>query len=177
MSTGLTSVREYHRLIEAGVLDEDDHVELIEGRIVEMTPQSEPHAQVITRLNRVLTRALPDDYEVRPQLPLTFDTSEPEPDLAVVDARHSADEHPRTAFLVIEVGVTSVVRDVGTKKRIYARADVKEYWTIDVSARTVTVHRHPDGDDYRSVSTHTADHVVSARSVPDVTVAVSSLFD
>src|SRR5690242_19068453 len=77
--------REYHQLIEAGVLGEDDHVELLEGVIVSMTPQRRRHARVISTLNAWLVPALGGDYRVRVQLPLTLsESSEPEPDVAVV---------------------------------------------------------------------------------------------
>ena len=82
------SVDEYHRMIEAGILGEDEKVQLIDGALGQMTPQGRPHAFAIQRLNRLLLRALGDDYEVLTQLPLTLGgDSEPEPDLAVVRAR------------------------------------------------------------------------------------------
>ena len=100
------TVDEYHCMIEAGILGEDEHVQLLSGTLVAMTPQGRPHARVVQRLNRLLVRAIGDDLEVLTQLPLTLlDESEPEPDLAVVRAEdaQSAEHHPRTAVLVIEV--------------------------------------------------------------------------
>ena len=98
---------EYHRLIEAGTLGEDDHVQLIAGAVVAMTPQGPAHALVIQNLTRLVAQGLAADLALRPQLPLTLpDDSEPEPDLAVVrlaDAR-SREHHPRTALLVVVPG-------------------------------------------------------------------------
>jgi hypothetical protein len=60
------TVNEYHRMIEAGILGEDEHVQLIAGTMVAMTPQGSPHALVIQRLNRLLVRAVDDHLMVRP---------------------------------------------------------------------------------------------------------------
>jgi Uma2 family endonuclease len=109
------TVAEYHRQIDAGRLGEDDRVELLEGEIVEMSPQDKPHAWALARLNRILTRAVGDAYVVRPQLPLTFSDSEPEPDLAVVRAEDEAGatRHPATALLVVDPG-SGTYRDIRT---------------------------------------------------------------
>lgn len=113
---------EYHRIVEAGILGEDEHVELIDGMLVAMTPQGRAHARVIQRLTRLLVRTLGDDLEVLPQLPLTLpDDSEPEPDLAVVRAEdaQSGEHHPRTALLVIEVAGDSLRLDRGSKAALF----------------------------------------------------------
>lgn len=84
-------------MIDAGILDESEHVQLVDGLLVAMTPQGTPHAYAIQRLTTLLIRALGDEYAVRPQLPLTLGRdSEPEPDLAVVGADDARSrEHPR----------------------------------------------------------------------------------
>jgi Uma2 family endonuclease len=85
------NVEEFHRMIEAGILGEDESVQLIEGMLVTMTPQGRPHAYAIQELTRLLVRALGDDVKVLTQLPLTLeDESEPEPDLAVVPTEEAA---------------------------------------------------------------------------------------
>jgi len=119
------SVDEYHRMIDAGILDEDEKVQLIDGMLVAMTPQGRPHAFVIQELTRLLVRALGDDFKVLTQLPLTLgNDSEPEPDLTVVRAQDAASRthHPATAALVIEVSGDSLRFDRRTKAALYARA-------------------------------------------------------
>ena len=117
------TVDEYHRLIAAGILDEDEHVELLEGVITQMSPQGVPHSRVIRRLNRWLARSLGDEYELFVQLPLTIgDHNEPEPDLAVVKAEE-APTPPSTAVLVVEVSRGSLRIDRKVKASVYpARA-------------------------------------------------------
>ena len=83
------SVGDYHRMIEAGILGEDDHVELLEGVMVQMTPQGPRHAKIIQRLCDPTFARVPGEQIVRCQLPLTIGAdSEPEPDVSVV---HRAD--------------------------------------------------------------------------------------
>ncbi len=176
------SVDEYHRMIAAGILGEDEPVELLEGLIVDM-PQNPAHARVVQRLTSLLVRALaPDRFAVRVQLPLTFEfqKSEPEPDLAVVRAEdaQSLERHPSTALLVIEVATTSLHVDRTLKGAIYARANVPEYWVVDVDAALVEVYRDPEpgAARYRSLSSVRGTEVVDARTLPDLTVPVATLF-
>ncbi len=81
------TVEEYHRMIEAGILNEDDNIELLDGRIFEMSPQTPLHAGTTQRSDRYLQHLLRDLAEIRVQLPITLATSEPEPDIAVVPIR------------------------------------------------------------------------------------------
>jgi Uma2 family endonuclease len=78
------TVEEYHRMIEAGILKDDDNIELLDGRIVEISPQTPIHAATTQRSDRYLQHLLKDLAEIRVQLPITLATSEPEPDIAVV---------------------------------------------------------------------------------------------
>ena len=175
------TVNEYHRMIEAGILGEDEHVQLITGMMVAMTPQGRPHARIIQRLNRLLVRVVGDDLEVLTQLPLTLlDDSEPEPDLAVVRAEEaqSREHHPRTALLVIEVAGESLRLDRKSKAALYARAGIPEYWIVNLAESTVEVHREPDPttDSYRARTVVPSGGTLTATSVPDVRIDVAGLF-
>jgi Uma2 family endonuclease len=172
------SLEEYHRMIAAGVLDEDDRVELLEGIVVAMSPQDPPHATVVALLNRLLVRALGDELEVRPQLPLTLARSEPEPDLAVVDRRRSYQRHPDTALLVIEVADSTLAKD-RLKARVYAEAAVTEYWIVNLVDRCVEVMRRPDPrlGSYQDAARALPGERLAASSLPGVVVDVTALFD
>ena len=140
--------QQYDALVATGSLD-TEHVELVEGDIVEMVPQGVEHADVITELTRWLVPRVDDPWRVRPQTPLAAaDRSEPEPDLALAKR---ADGHPTTAALVIEVAVTSQALDLQVKPAIYAGAGVTEYWVLDVPAHEVVVHTEPGPTGYRMV--------------------------
>jgi Uma2 family endonuclease len=175
------TVSEYHRMIDAGILGEDEHVQLIAGTLVAMTPQGSPHALVIQRLNRILVRAVDDDLVVRPQLPLTLlDDSEPEPDLAVVRAAdaQSREDHPRSALLVIEVAGESLRLDRQSKAALYACAGIPEYWIVNLADATIEVHREPDpaNGSYRARTAVPSGETLTAASVPDVRIEVADLF-
>lgn len=148
------TVDDYHRMIEVGILTEDDKVELLEGAIFQMSPEGPPHAAVIARLNRWLARGLPDDAQiVRVSAPITLRPhSEPEPDLVVADVGDSTFKtHPERAHLVIEVAKTSRRKDRVRKARIYAQAGLPRYWIVDLVDLCVHVHREPGPVGYASI--------------------------
>ena len=175
------TVDEYHRMIEAGTLGEDDRVQLIAGAIVAMTPQGPAHALAIQNLTHLVARGLAADLALRPQLPLTLpDDSEPEPDLAVVrlaDAR-SREHHPRTALFVVEVAGDSLRLDRQAKAALYARAGIPEYWIVNLAESTVEVHRDPDPETgaYRAMTVVSSQGTLAATSVPGVRIDVADLF-
>jgi Uma2 family endonuclease len=178
--TRLWSVAEYHRLVEAGVIPEDDRVELLEGVIVEVSPQSERHARAIQYLTALLVKTAGEGFVVRPRLPLTLSDSEPEPDLAVVRLEDAAslDEHPSRAFLVIETASTTLAHDRTVKGRVYARGGIPEYWIVNLPGRTLEVHRDPDpaAGRYRVVSTLAPGETARCSTNPGLVVEVAALF-
>jgi Uma2 family endonuclease len=146
------SAEDYHRMIEAGILGEDDRVELLEGVIVEMSPQGPKQAKLIQRLCDPTFAKVPPDLVIRCQLPLTLSRdSEPEPDVSVVrraDAMSDA-SHPTTAALVFEVAGESLQKDRLTKSVLYAGAGIPEYVIVNVEQERLEVHRDPDPDSRR----------------------------
>lgn len=146
----------YERMVEAGIFGASDRVELLDGEIVETSPQRSRHATAVTlvadRLS-LIARAI-GGCLVRAQLPLALGTeSEPEPDAAVVDgtARDYRDRHPTTARLVVEVSDTSLAYDRGRKLAAYARAGIVEYWVLDLPGAALEVYRKPSGERYGEV--------------------------
>src|SRR5437773_1108697 len=136
VSSGMASLRirtrrwtrqEYDRLIEIGLLQEDDPIELIEGRLVVAEPQHDPHARAVELVSEVLRRAFGRGWRVRVQLPLALGPdSEPEPDVSVVRGtpRDAPSGHPTTAALVVEIADSSLRLDRGPKAQVYARAGI-----------------------------------------------------
>jgi Uma2 family endonuclease len=167
-------------MIEVGIFDEDEHVELLEGVIVAMTPQSPTHARCIRRMTRLLARRLGDEFEVAVQLPLTLGRrNEPEPDLAVVRADAAPqDQHPATAVLVIEVARRSLRKDRQVKASVYARFGIGEYWIVDVDARVVEVLSDPDATNgvYRWARTVTTADTLTSEALPGLSLAVADIF-
>jgi Uma2 family endonuclease len=150
--------RSYGRIVEAGALD-DQRLELLDGLLIEMSPNSPRHAALVQRLTHHLATAR--ERYLRVQLPLAVaEDSVPEPDLALVAAPASPAEHPRTADLVVEVAVTSSALDRGRKAELYAAAGVVEYWVVDVPRAVVEVHRNPASSGYRHVEAYRAGDVL-----------------
>jgi Uma2 family endonuclease len=165
------TVADFHRMVDAGIIDPDERVELLEGVLIAMPPVGEPHSWSIQELNRIITRALPDLYRTRPQLPVTLGIySEPQPDLAIVTIEQGGrrTEHPESALLVIEVSVSSLRYDRNAKAAVYARAGIPEYWIVDVEGRAVEVRVDPDpvAAKWRSMTRLGPSDVLQARAVP-----------
>lgn len=157
--------REYDRLVELGMFD-DARVELLEGALVEVSPEGPAHSWVITELADHLTRQIAPDLIVGAGNPWAAgDSSEPEPDLAVVPRRRYETEHPHEAVLLVEVARTSLSKDLATKARLYAAAGAATYWVIDLTCDLVHVHTQPSSAGYRSVLTIGFDQPVSAAGV------------
>lgn len=147
---------EYEALGRQGAF-EDEKVELLDGQIVYAAEEGPPHAEVCSRLTRILVEGIPaEEGTVRVGNPFALsDLSEPEPDLLVAPpSRTYRAGHPTTATLVIEVARTSRDRDLGLKVGLYAAGGVPDYWVVDLVGGEVVVHRDPAGTTYRSVTRH-----------------------
>ena len=147
------SVDDYHRMIEAGVLTQDDPVELLEGWVAEKTPRSPRHDSTIELANEALRRVLPDGFRVRVHSAITTADSEPEPDLAVVAGAIGAnrDRHPGPGeiALIVEVADSSVEYHRRVKADLYARAGIPAYWILNLVSLTLEAHTSPSPDGYR----------------------------
>lgn len=140
------TAEEYFRLGETGLVGPEERLELIEGEILEMSPQNSDHA-VATDLALVeLGRAFGQGFYVRDQKPLELGLrSVPEPDVCVMRGRvrDFARHHPTAAVLVVEVADSSLAYDLGRKAEMYASASVPEYWVVALPERRLIVHRDP----------------------------------
>lgn len=188
------SLDQYHRMIATGILGEDDPVELLEGYLVAKDygrgpgmPPAPEHASATGRLNRRLTKTLPDTWVVRCQDPIQLGPagvagagSEPQPDVAVAQGPESRyDSHhpgPGELCLVAEVSDTTLSRDRGDKAEIYASAGISLYWIVNLVDRCLEVYSDPDPatGQYRSQQTLAEDQqvVLSWPGLAPVTFAV-----
>jgi Uma2 family endonuclease len=165
-------VKTYDRMVASGAL-EGEPVELLEGWLVDVSPQSPKHAEIVVDLTRHLAAA---QARLHVQLPFeVLPDSVPEPDLALVEGR-SPDHHPRTALLVVEVAVTSHAIDRGLKARLYARAGVPTYWLIDVPGETVEVRSEPGPEGYRACESYRVGALVPSPAAGVAELDVAALF-
>lgn len=150
----------FERMAEAGVLPPDARVELIDGELIEMSPQGSRHATALHLLVGALRSGMPEEVHLRIQAPLDLgDRNVPEPDVAVVAGtiRDYAAAHPRNALLVVEVSDTTYDFDVDIKRALYARSGIPEYWIVNLSERQVEVYTEPSGSAYNARRTFGAD--------------------
>jgi Uma2 family endonuclease len=176
---------EYERLIESGVFQSGDPVELVGGVLIVAEPQGSVHFAAIRAVQEVLRAAFGADWEVRAQGPLALDDeSEPEPDVAVVSGsfRDYVARHPSRPVLVVEVSESSLALDRDHKGSLYARAGIADYWIVNLVDRVLEVHRGPAPDPatsfgwrYRSVQVLVRDASVAALALPGVRLRVFDL--
>lgn len=180
-SVRLWTVNDYHRMIEAQILTSEDCVELLDGQILQMSPQQPPHAATTQRSSDCLRNLLTGRAIIRVQLPITLSpNSEPEPDVAVVRIypHEYLESHPAPAdiFLIVEVADTTLYKDRKDKARAYAKAGIPDYWVMNVSKQQMYVFREPDGTNYQQETLLNLDATLSLVAFPDIQVSVRQLF-
>jgi Uma2 family endonuclease len=151
------SVEHYHAMVQAGILTDDDPIELLEGWLVQKMSKNPPHRLVTGLIREALEHLLSGGWYVDSQEPITTADSEPEPDVVIVRGARLdyMDRHPGPAdvSLVVEIADATLRRDRGIKKRIYARAGIPVYWLVNLVNQTVVVYTEPDSTasppDYR----------------------------
>ena len=170
------TVEEYCAMAEAGILAEDERVELLDGEIFVMPPIGEPHEFGTDLFNRELSHRLYDRALVRVQNSIRLnDYGLPEPDIAVVrfrDDYHRNRPTPADVLLVIEVADSSLRRDRELKLPHYAAAGIPEVWIANVRARQVEAFQDPVDGVYQSSRIVPADGQISPRTFPDVVLTV-----
>ncbi len=159
----------------AGVLSEDDRVELVEGEIIEMNPIGSRHAACVGRLTKLLERLAGDHAIVWVQNPVHVnDFSEPVPDVALLRLRDDfyARANPRAAdvLLVIEVSDSTLGYDRGVKTPLYARAGVPEVWLVNLPGEVIEVYARPAGGAYQETRLVGRGATLSASAVPELTL-------
>jgi Uma2 family endonuclease len=167
------------RMVEFGILSEDEPVELLLGVLTAVSPQSEEHAAVMQRLLRWLAPlVVAGAHDVRMQMPLVVPdrTSLPEPDVAVVERDDSSLAHPTTALLVIEVAVSSLRTDTRIKPPLYAAAGVPELWVVEPQGRRVRVFSDPRDGSYGLESRAGPDDLLQPRAVDVAPLDLAELF-
>jgi Uma2 family endonuclease len=151
----LFTVDEYEQMIKAGILTENDRLELIRGEIVKMAPIGVAHAACVTRLTTLLVHKVGKASIVWSQNPICLQDSEPEPDVVLLRPHPnfyaSGLPTPTDILLLVEVADTTLASDRGMKVPLYAEAGIPEVWVVDLNASEVEVYTEPSGGRYRAV--------------------------
>jgi len=169
----------YHELVDGGLLDEDDRVELIEGVLVAMSPKGPEHDAAIEWLTERFVTELAGRASVRVQSAITFPEldSEPEPDLVVVARDTPRPRHPSAALLVVEVAVSSLRYDRRVKAPLYARAGIPEYWIVDLAGEAIERFRSPGAGGYAETQRLEAGATLVPEPLGAPAVALAELLD
>lgn len=176
------TVEEVERWTDMGAFG-DTKFELLEGDLIEKMSQNEPHFNALLLMQYKLLSLFGQGYLVLVQLPMHLGNSKPEPDLSVVEGvPQGRIEIPTTALLVVEISDTTLQTDRDTKSHIYARAQIAEYWIVNLNARQIEVRRDPRQDEtaplgwaYGALQTLGTGDELTALSRPDSSFLVADV--
>jgi Uma2 family endonuclease len=161
------TVHDYHRMGEAGILQEDERVELIEGEIVEMAAIGTRHFSCV---NRMLVMGVGDAAVVSVQNPVRLNEhTEPQPDITVIRPRDYTESLPvpDDVLLLMEVSDTTLPYDRNVKLPLYACAGIGEVWSVNLPAKTIEQYTDPSGDGYRRVDHKRGGQELQPAALPD----------
>lgn len=175
------TVQQYHKMIESGILTEDDRVQLIRGEIIEMSPIGTKHAACVKCLNKLLSSKLGDRVLIAIQDPVELDEhSEPQPDVALLKPRDdfyaTAHPQPQDIFLLIEVADSTILYDREEKIPLYAQANITVVWLVDINAQIVEVYQQPTATGYQYLQKFTGGETLSIPGFPDIKITVNEIF-
>lgn len=175
------SVDSYEKMVKAGVLTEYDRVELIDGDMINEPGPNPPHSALMARLTELFVLSAGRSATVSPGGSLRLgDYSLPQPDLMLLKRREDfySKRRPMVSevLLLIEVSDSSLAYDQSTKRALYARYGVAEYWVVDVQGERLYVYGEPVEETYLQTLECAADDTVSPRALPGVKIQVRTLF-
>ena len=179
-STRKFTVDEYYLMAKVGILHEDDRVELIDGRIVEMPPIGSHHSSSVKDVKQTFRDYDGERVTVGIQDPVRLDDgSEPQPDISILRLRadnyRNAHPGPADILLLIEVSDSSIIYDRNVKVSLYARAGIIEIWLVNLEANCIEVYREPGAQGYQqSLILHRGD-TITPQALPDITLNVDDI--
>jgi Uma2 family endonuclease len=177
------TVDDISRMMEAGIIGDDENFELIEGDLVVMAAKHVGHDGINTMLNMALARSAPDGVliAIECSLQLAKDILV-EPDIAVIsravyaaDRKTFARPRPEDVPLLIEIAASSLAYDRGIKARLYARHGIREFWVIDADKRVTFVHTGPSGETWSSIVEHGPQDVLTTTAVPGFAIRLADI--
>ena len=174
------TVNDFHQIIAAGVLDEDDRIELINGVITQMSPIYAPHAACVDRLTALLFKIIGQHFCIRVQNPLYLaPKSQPQPDVAIVQLQTDGYrlQHPTATetLLVIEVSDSTLAMDRRVKAPLYAGAGIPEYWIVALNEHIVEQYSELTNNAYQTIVQYQRDQTLQSTSVSGLQLSVNAM--
>ncbi|MEQ9357968.1 Uma2 family endonuclease [Coleofasciculus chthonoplastes] len=172
------TVADYHQMIESGILA-GRQVELLDGQIIDMSPELPIHRVTYRRGVKYLEALLWTQAVVFATAPVTLPSDgEPQPDICIAippesryDQRHP---QPQDIYWLIEVSNSTLSYDLNDKAQMYARDQIRDYWVIDIIGSQLWVHREPSQGKYQSVVQYSTGIIIPL-ALPEVEVEVNKL--
>ncbi len=181
------SIQDYHQMVVAGILGEDERVELIQGKIIKMSPIGTRYASCVKRLLKLFSQSLGDSVTVAVQDPIELSNlSEPQPDLALLKPRDdfyaTGHPQPQDILLLVEVADTTIegdfaertLRERTIKIPLYASSGICEVWLVDVNEQVIEVFREPTANNYQSIQKFQQGEIF-VQAFPNVGFAVEKI--
>jgi Uma2 family endonuclease len=165
-------------MVDAGILDADARVELLEGELLAVSPESLPHTRFRRWFTTLLNLKLAErGWEINTDAPALLEPqSAPEPDVYVFPSSVPDSEMKGSDIaLAIEISISSLTLDLQRKAPLYARHGIQEYWVVDVVGRRIVVHTQPAADGYSKIIEIASDGEIAPLAFPDVVVRVADL--
>jgi Uma2 family endonuclease len=173
------TTQDYHQMVVAGILSEDERVELIQGEIVKMSPVGIRHASCVKRLNKLFSQVLGDRAIVAVQDPVVLSNlSEPQPDVALLKPRAdfyaTGHPQPQDILLLVEVADTTIESDRAIKIPLYASSGITDVWLVDVNQQVVEIFREPTDNSYQNIQKFQQGEIF-VQAFPNVSFAVEQI--
>lgn len=175
------TVTEFQRMVEAGILQEDDRCELLNGEIVQMVAVGRKHAAKVNRLNGLFGRVLNNTIIVSVQNPVELGAfSQPQPDIALLrwqdDYYESAYPTAEDVYLLIEVADSTLETDRAVQLPLYAQTGIPEVWIVDLLDQQVEVYRQPIEGAYADAQVFRTGQSLTIGALPEVSIGVDEIF-
>lgn len=173
-------VEDFRKMTEIGILTEESGWEVIDGYLIDKMTIGSKHASVVRRLEKILERSIGDSIIVSGQNPVHIDDyNEPEPDVALLkpseDFYAASHPMPEDVLLLIEVSDSTVEYDREIKKRLYAEAEIMEFWLVNLKNETVEVYTQPKNGSYYSARILEEGETINSDSIENLTLAVAEI--
>ena len=173
------SIADYHQIIESGVL-EGKSVELLEGEIIAVSPESPLHSTTNYTVANYLRTVLDSLAIIREAHPITLDNSEPEPDIAIVSTPYTKyiSRHPysQDIYWLVEISNKTLTKDLQEKSVTYARNGIVEYWVIDLINKKLWLFTNPQNNGYQNRQELTTG-IIKAIAFPKINIEVEKLLN
>jgi len=172
------TVDEFMKIYEAGIFDDDDRIELLEGELIIMNAIGRRHAQTVSNLTAYFMEQAKRCFMLSPQNPVFIgEHSLPQPDIVLIPWQNRRRDHPKSSdvFLVAEVADSSLAYDRTRKLPLYARFGVQEFWLVNLVDDVIESFCNSDGATYRDVRVWKSGERLAPQAFPDVFIDVDEV--